>query len=151
MSIMTFLYGVQYYGFLWVSEYIFFTLCGFYFYKALRSRNNLPNYLAATSRNRRSLALSRSSALLSRLLAAAAIPALPTKEHTMKYFGTVKSFDTTKGHGEIKQEAGGNDLRFETTAIMWDKNVAPVIGQRLSYDVGQTPERHPCALNLQTI
>ena len=69
----------------------------------------------------------------------------------MKYFGTIKSFDTTKGHGEIKQEAGGNDLRFETSAIMWDKNVAPVIGQRLSYDVGQSPERHPCALNVQTI
>jgi len=33
---------------------------------------------------------------------------------------------------------------------MWDKNVAPVIGQRLSYDVGQTPKRSPCALNLQT-
>ena len=69
----------------------------------------------------------------------------------MKYFGTVKSFDTIKGHGEIKQEAGGNDLRFESSAILWDKSVAPVIGQRLSYDVGQTPERHPCALNLQTI
>lgn len=69
----------------------------------------------------------------------------------MKYFGTVKSFDTIKGHGEIKPETGGNDLRFETTAIMWDKKVAPVIGQRLSYDVGQTPERHACAVNLQTI
>jgi hypothetical protein len=34
---------------------------------------------------------------------------------------------------------------------MWDKNVAPVIGQRLSYDVGQSPERQACALNLQTI
>ena len=69
----------------------------------------------------------------------------------MKYFGTVKSFDTVAGHGEIKPETGGNDLRFETAAIMWDKNIAPVIGQRLSYDVGQTAERHACALNLQTI
>jgi cold shock CspA family protein len=69
----------------------------------------------------------------------------------MKYFGTVKSFDTIKGHGEIKPETGGNDLRFETAAIMWDKNIAPVIGQRLSYDVGQNAERHPRALNLQTI
>jgi cold shock CspA family protein len=69
----------------------------------------------------------------------------------MKYFGTVKSFDTIKGRGEIKQEAGGNDLPFETSAIQWDKKVAPTIGQRLSYDVGQTPERAPCALNLQTI
>ncbi len=69
----------------------------------------------------------------------------------MKYFGTVKSFDSDKGHGEIKQETGGNDLRFETAAIMWDQKVAPVIGQRLSYDVGQSTDRQPCALNLQTI
>ena len=69
----------------------------------------------------------------------------------MKYFGTVKSFDTIKGHGEIKQEAGGNDLPFETSGIQWVKNVAPTVGQRLSYDVGQNSERVPCALNLQTI
>lgn len=69
----------------------------------------------------------------------------------MKYFGTVKSFDTIKGDGEIKPETGGNDLRFETSAILWDKNVAPKIGQRLSYDVGQTTDRQPCAVNLQTI
>jgi cold shock CspA family protein len=76
---------------------------------------------------------------------------MPTKELTMKYFGTVKSFDTIKGQGEIKQEAGGNDLGFETSAIQWDKNIAPTVGQRLSYDVGQTSDRQPCALNLQTI
>lgn len=69
----------------------------------------------------------------------------------MKYFGTVKSFDTIKGQGEIKQEAGGNDLRFEKNAIGWDKNVAPTVGQRLSYDVGTNTDRQPCALNLQTI
>ena len=69
----------------------------------------------------------------------------------MKYFGTVKSFDPSAGHGEIKQEAGGNDLPFERSAIQWDKSVAPSVGQRLSYDVGQSPQRTPCALNLQTI
>lgn len=69
----------------------------------------------------------------------------------MKYFGTVKSFDTIKGHGEIKPEAGGDDLRFEKNAISWDKNVAPTVGQRLSYDVGTNDERQPRALNLQTI
>jgi cold shock CspA family protein len=69
----------------------------------------------------------------------------------MKYFGTVKSFDAAKGHGEIKQEAGGNDLPFEKAAISWDKTVAPTVGQRLSYDVGQSAARQPCALNLQTI
>ena len=69
----------------------------------------------------------------------------------MKYFGTIKSFDVTQGRGAIKPETGGNDLPFEKSAIQWDKNVDPTVGQRLSYDVGQTSERHPCALNLQTI
>ena len=69
----------------------------------------------------------------------------------MKYFGTVKSFDNIKGHGEIKPETGGEDLRFETSAISWDKNISPEVGQRLSYDVGTNKERQPCALNLQTI
>jgi cold shock CspA family protein len=69
----------------------------------------------------------------------------------MKYFGTVKSFDSALGHGEIKQEAGGNDLRFDKAAISWDKDIAPTVGQRLSYDVGTNDERQPRALNLQTI
>ena len=69
----------------------------------------------------------------------------------MKYFGTVKSFDTIKGHGEIAQEAGGDDLPFEKSAISWDKNVSPTVGQRLSYERGTNNERQPRALNLQTI
>jgi CspA family cold shock protein len=69
----------------------------------------------------------------------------------MKYFGTVKSFDTVKGHGEIKPETGGNDLPFEKSAIAWDKEVAPTVGQRLSYDVGTNTAKLPCAMNLQTI
>jgi cold shock CspA family protein len=69
----------------------------------------------------------------------------------MKYFGTVKSFDSDKGQGEIKQEAGGEDLRFEKSAISWDKNVAPTVGQRLSYERGTNNERQPRALNLMTI
>jgi len=36
----------------------------------------------------------------------------------MKYFGTVKSFDTIKGLGEIKQEAGGDDLPFEKSDFL---------------------------------
>ncbi len=61
----------------------------------------------------------------------------------MKYFGTVKSFDTDKGHGEIKQEAGGDDLGFEKSAISWDKDIAPKAGQRLSYDAAPTPTASP--------
>jgi cold shock CspA family protein len=69
----------------------------------------------------------------------------------MKYFGTVTSYDAIKGHGELKQEAGGSDLPFEKSAFQWDKDVAPSIGQRLSYDIGQSSSRGTCALNLQTI
>ena len=35
----------------------------------------------------------------------------------MKYFGTVKSFDTTLGHGEISPEVAGNPLRFEVRGM----------------------------------
>ena len=69
----------------------------------------------------------------------------------MKYFGTVKSFDSALGHGEIKPETGGNDLRFEKAAISLGNENPPTVGQRLSYDVGTSNDRQPCALNLQTI
>lgn len=69
----------------------------------------------------------------------------------MKYFGTVKSFDTVNGHGEIKQEAGGDDLRFDKAAISWGNESPPTVGQRLSYERGANDLRQPCALNLQTV
>jgi cold shock CspA family protein len=81
----------------------------------------------------------------------APISALPTKELTMKYFGTVKSFDNIKGYGEIKPETGAEALGFETSAISWNKNISPTVGQRLSYELGTNKDRQPCALNLQTI
>jgi cold shock CspA family protein len=68
----------------------------------------------------------------------------------MKYFGTVESFDNALGKGQIKPETGGEPIRFETTAILWDKNTAPTKGQRLSYDLG-SENGQPRALNLQTI
>ena len=40
----------------------------------------------------------------------------------MKHFGTVKSFDSVKGLGEITPEAGGDLIRFDKSAIAWDKN-----------------------------
>lgn len=68
----------------------------------------------------------------------------------MKYLGTVKSFDTINGRGEIKPETGGDMLRFERSAFSWENDRVPTVGQRLSYDVGTSKERQPCALNLQT-
>ena len=69
----------------------------------------------------------------------------------MKYFGTVKSFDAIKGLGEIKPETGGDMLGFERSAFSWENDSVPTVGQRLSYDVGTSKDRHPCALNLATI
>jgi cold shock CspA family protein len=69
----------------------------------------------------------------------------------MKYFGTVKSFDTVQGHGEITPETGGDLLRFERSAFSGEKNDNPIVGQRLSYDVGTNGDRQRCAMNLQTI
>jgi CspA family cold shock protein len=67
----------------------------------------------------------------------------------MKLFGTVKSFDSVQGHGQITPEAGGEPIRFEKSAIAWDKATPPTVGQRLSYEAGKT-DNEPRALNLQT-
>jgi cold shock CspA family protein len=72
------------------------------------------------------------------------------KELIMKLFGTVQSFDTIKGHGEIKPEVGSDILPFEKSAIGWEKDRLPTVGQRLSYEAG-TRNNAPCALNLQTV
>ena len=68
----------------------------------------------------------------------------------MKHFGTVKSFDSVEGTGEIRPEVGGDNIRFDRNAFSWAKDVIPTVGQRLSYDKG-TSNQHPAALNLQTI
>ena len=67
----------------------------------------------------------------------------------MKLFGTVKSFDSVQGHGEITPEVGSDLIRFDKSAIAWDKATPPTIGQRLSYEAGKT-DNQPRALNLQT-
>ena len=43
----------------------------------------------------------------------------------MKLFGTVKSFDSAQGHGQITPEAGGDVIRFDKSAIAWDKKKDP--------------------------
>lgn len=67
----------------------------------------------------------------------------------MKHFGTVQSFDTNKGQGEIKPESGGDPLRFEKSAISWEDNKPPTVGQRLSYEL-ENDSKQPRAVNLQT-
>ena len=68
----------------------------------------------------------------------------------MKYFGTVKSFDVDQGIGSLKPETGGDELKFDRSAISWHAPKALTVGQRLSYDKG-TMNSQPCAVNLARI
>ncbi len=68
----------------------------------------------------------------------------------MKYFGTVKSFDTDKGLGSLKPETGGDDLYFERSAIKFDMPSVPSVGQRLSYELENDKRGKSSAVNLQT-
>ena len=67
----------------------------------------------------------------------------------MKLFGTVESFDDTKGHGLIKpEETGKSAISFEKSAISWENKTPPPVGKRLSYEVSQT-NGESRAINLQ--
>jgi cold shock CspA family protein len=66
----------------------------------------------------------------------------------MKYYGTVESFDETKGHGFIKPESTGANIGFETSAISWEKKTPPTVGKRLSYELSDT-NGTSSAINLQ--
>ena len=67
------------------------------------------------------------------------------------HFGTVRSFDETKGYGSIKPEQGGEDLRFERSAIKWGQTPLPQADQRLSYELGTSKDGRPVAVNVNTI
>ena len=68
----------------------------------------------------------------------------------MKYFGTVKTFDETKGIGMIKPEIGNDELRFENSAVSWGDATTPKTERRLSYEVGQNNSGNACAVNLHS-
>jgi len=68
----------------------------------------------------------------------------------MKLFGIIQSFDVKQGFGSIKPEAGGDPLRFENSAIKWNRTDNPRAKQRLSYELGTGTDGKPCALNLQS-
>lgn len=68
----------------------------------------------------------------------------------MTYLGTVKSFDPAKGRGMIEADSGGEHLLFERSGIYSDWRVPPVVGQRLTYQLGTIDGRR-CAVNLGNV
>ena len=69
----------------------------------------------------------------------------------MKLFGTVKTFDNAQGFGSIQPEAGGDALRFENSAIRWERTDSPRAEMRLSYELGVNAAGEPRAVNLETV
>jgi cold shock CspA family protein len=62
----------------------------------------------------------------------------------------VKSFDHARGHGTIEADSGGEYLTFHRSGIYSDWRVPPIVGQRLTYQVG-TIEGRRCAVNLGNV
>jgi len=67
------------------------------------------------------------------------------------HFGTVKLFDEAKGYGIIKPEAGGNELRFDKSAVQWGNATTPKTERRLSYEEGKNGSGDTCAINLHSV
>jgi CspA family cold shock protein len=72
------------------------------------------------------------------------------KDYNMKLFGTVKSFDEIRGYGIIKPETGGDELRFEKSAVHWGNAATPKTERRVSYEVGKNERGGACATNLHS-
>jgi len=56
----------------------------------------------------------------------------------MRYAGTVKSFDRAEGRGLIEADSGGEYLVFERSGIYFNPQILPLVGQRLTYELGST-------------
>ncbi len=64
--------------------------------------------------------------------------------------GTVKWFNNTKGYGFIVQDNGQKDVFVHHSAIQQEGYRSLEEGQRVSYDVEQTP-KGPAAANVRVI
>ena len=68
----------------------------------------------------------------------------------VKHLGTVRSFDETKGRGLIKPDSGADYLIFERSGIYQNRQVRPIEGQRLTYQLGMIDGQR-CAVNLGNV
>ena len=66
------------------------------------------------------------------------------------FTGTVKWFNATKGFGFIVQDNGGKDVFVHHSAIQTEGYRTLDEGQRVEYDVEQTP-KGPAATNVSVI
>ena len=66
------------------------------------------------------------------------------------FTGTVKWFNATKGYGFIVQDNGGKDVFVHHSAILQEGYRSLEEGQRVQYDVEQTP-KGPAAANVRPI
>ena len=66
------------------------------------------------------------------------------------FTGTVKWFNATKGFGFIVQDNGGKDVFVHHSAIMQEGYRSLEEGQRVQYEIEQTP-KGPAASNVTTI
>jgi CspA family cold shock protein len=66
------------------------------------------------------------------------------------FTGTVKWFNATKGYGFIVQDNGGKDVFVHHTAIQAEGYRSLEEGQRVQYDIEQTP-KGPAAANVTVI
>lgn len=64
------------------------------------------------------------------------------------FTGTVKWFNATKGYGFIVQDNGDKDVFVHHSAIQMEGYRSLEEGQRVSYDVEQTP-KGPAAANVR--
>jgi CspA family cold shock protein len=64
--------------------------------------------------------------------------------------GTVKWFNNTKGYGFIVQDNGEKDVFVHHTAIQAEGYRSLQEGQRVSYDVEESP-KGPAAVNVRVI
>ena len=66
----------------------------------------------------------------------------------MTQYGTIKSYDSGKGHGMITPEKGGDALKFEKSDLKAESS-APEQGQRFGYETKQVGGGQPQAINLR--
>ena len=67
-----------------------------------------------------------------------------------RFIGTVKWFNATKGFGFIVQDNGGKDVFVHHSAIQMEGYRSLEEGQRVRYDVEQTP-KGPAAANVSPL